>query len=221
MFWKQIWNNYGLARNYVSKKLYRGINVLIFNNIDYEYLLFLMFFQVKEFGGYIKKGLKSIEVIYWKILQFEDEEKIKWILFFRYYNVFNVECVEGIKFKFLTKYINDFIDVCEIIVNDMLSKLFIEYGGDELYYNWQEDCVKVLYCENFIFLYEYYAILFYEFVHSTGYVLRFNRDICMKFVVYGLRDYCKEELVVEIVMCFLCGEVGIFNKIIDNSSVYI
>ena len=71
MPWKQTWNNFGPARNYVSKKAYRGINALILNNTDYEYPLYLTFLQVKELGGYIKKGSKSIEVIYWKTLEFQ------------------------------------------------------------------------------------------------------------------------------------------------------
>ena len=43
----------------------------------------------------------------------------------------------------------------------------------------------------------------------------------MKPTVYGSRDYCKEELVAEIATCLLCGESGISNNTIDNSSAYI
>ncbi len=43
----------------------------------------------------------------------------------------------------------------------------------------------------------------------------------MNPAVYGSRDYCKEELVAEIATCFLCGEAGIANSIIDNSAAYI
>lgn len=43
----------------------------------------------------------------------------------------------------------------------------------------------------------------------------------MKPAVYGSKDYCKEELVAEIATCFLCGEAGISNNTIANSSGYI
>lgn len=43
----------------------------------------------------------------------------------------------------------------------------------------------------------------------------------MKPSQYGSREYCKEELVAEIATCFLCGETGISNRIIDNSAAYI
>ena len=221
MPWKQTWNNFGPARNYVSKKPYRGINALILNNTDYEYPLFLTFLQVKELGGALKKGSKSIQVIYWKTLEFENDEKIKRIPFLRYYNVFNVDSVEGVKLQLPAKYVNDSIECCETIINDMPSKPIIEHGGDEPYYNWREDQVKVPHRDNFILSDEYYATLFHELAHSTGHESRLNREECMKPTVYGSREYCKEELVAEIATCFLCGEAGISNNTIDNSSAYI
>jgi antirestriction protein ArdC len=221
MPWKQTWNTFGPARNYVSKKPYRGINALVLNNTDYEYPLFTTFLQVKELGGHIKRGSKSIEVIYWKTLEFANDDKIKTIPFLRYYNVFNVDCIDGIKLKFPERYVNDPIDACETIVNDMPSKPIIEHGGDEPHYNWKEDTIKVPYRENFILSDEYYATLFHELAHSTGHESRLNREECTKPSVYGSWDYCKEELVAEIATCFLCGEAGIADNTIDNSTAYI
>lgn len=221
MPWKQTWNNFGPARNYVSTRPYRGINALILNNTDYEYPLFLTFLQVKELGGYIKKGSKSIEVIYWKTLEFENDEKTKRIPFLRYYNVFNIDCVEGVKLKLPASYANDPIGCCERIINDMPSKPIIEHGGDEPHYNRREDKIKIPHSENFILSDEYYATLFHELAHSTGHESRLNREECINPSVYGSRDYCKEELVAEIATCFLCGEAGIANKTIDNSAAYI
>lgn len=135
--------------------------------------------------------------------------------------MFNIDCVEGVKLKLPTKYVNDPIQQAETIINDMPSKPIIEHGRDEPYYNWKEDKVKVLHRENFILSDEYYATLFHELAHSTGHETRLNRENCMKTSVYGSRDYCKEELVAEIATCFLCGEAGIANTVIDNSSAYI
>lgn len=221
MPWKQTWNNFGPARNYVSQKPYRGINALILNNTEFEYPLFLSFLQAKELGGNVKRGSKSIEVIYWKTLEFENDERTTRIPFLRYYNVFNIESVEGIKLKLPIKYVNDSIEQCESIINDIPSKPIIEHGGDEPHYNWKEDRIKVPYRNNFILSDEYYATLFHELAHSTGHETRLNRGTCMKPAAYGSRDYCKEELVAEIATCFLCGEAGIANNTIDNSSAYI
>lgn len=221
MPWKQTWSNFGPARNYVSKKPYRGINALTLNNTDFEYPLYMTFLQVKELGGHIKRGSKSIEVIYWGSLEFENDDHVKRIPFLRYYNVFIVDCIDGIELKLPERYVNDPIDACETIVKDMPSKPRIEHGGDEPHYNRREDKVKIPHRENFILSDEYYATLFHELAHSTGHESRLNREECMKSSVYGSRDYCKEELVAEIATCFLCGEARITNSIIDNSSAYI
>ena len=179
MPWKQTWNNFGPARNYVSQKPYRGINALILNNTEFEYPLFLSFLQAKELGGNIKRGSKSIEVIYWKTLEFENDEKTTRIPFLRYYNVFNIECVEGIKLKLLTKYVNDPIEQCESIINEVPSKPIIEHGGDEPHYNWKEDRIKVPYRDNFILSDEYYATLFHELGHNAAKMIMPHRIGCV------------------------------------------
>jgi antirestriction protein ArdC len=129
--------------------------------------------------------------------------------------------LEGIKLKLPSKHINDPIERCETIVNEMPCKPIIEHGGDEPHYNWRDDFVKVPHRENFILSDEYYATLFHELAHSTGHGSRLNREGCMKPTVYGSSEYCKEELVAEIATCFLCGEAGTSNNTIDNSAAYI
>ena len=100
---------------------------------------------------------------------FENDEKIRRITFLRYYSVFNVDCVEGVKLKLPTRYVNDPIECCETIINDMPSKPIIEHGGDGRYYNWREDRVKVPHRENFILSDEYYATLFHKLAHNNDY----------------------------------------------------
>lgn len=219
--WRQTWNSYGPARNYVSKRPYKGINSLLLNNADFEYPLYLSFLQAKDLGGKIKRGSKSVEVIYWKTLEFENNEKTTRIPFLRYYNVFNVECVEGIKLSLPEKYCHDPIEQCETIIDRMPVKPIIEHGGDQPYYNWKEDKVKVPNRDSFTIVDEYYATLFHELAHSTGHESRLQRESLLKPALYGSRDYCKEELVAEIATCFLCGEAGIVNNVMDNSAAYI
>lgn len=219
--WKQTWNSFGPARNYVSGKPYRGINALILGNSGFEYPLFITFLQAKELGGHIKKGSESIPVIYYKKLLVENGDEVKSIPFLRYYNVFNIDCVEGIRFKLPTRYQNDPIDCCERIVAEMANKPEIEHGGDEPHYNTMEDKVKIPVRCNFTTSEEYYATLFHELAHSTGHESRLNRESLIKPSPYGSREYCKEELTAEIATCFLCGEAGIGNNILDNSASYI
>ena len=62
---------------------------------------------------------------------------------------------------------------------------------------------------------EYYSTLFHELVHFTGHESRLARPIKNSF---GSDQYSKEELIVEMGSCFLCGITGIAPGIIDNSA---
>ncbi len=53
--WKQPWNDYGPAMNYISRKPYRGINQLILNGLHTK-PYYLTFKQTVSLGGRIKKG---------------------------------------------------------------------------------------------------------------------------------------------------------------------
>ena len=67
--WRKTWSSYGLARNYVSGKLYRGINMLMMNFFSPHTIpYYLTFKQAKQLGGKVRKGAKSQRVIYFKVL---------------------------------------------------------------------------------------------------------------------------------------------------------
>jgi len=36
--WRRTWSQYGLAKNYVSGKAYKGINMILMNNVRYVVL---------------------------------------------------------------------------------------------------------------------------------------------------------------------------------------
>ncbi|MEX2231253.1 MAG: ArdC-like ssDNA-binding domain-containing protein, partial [Cyclobacteriaceae bacterium] len=183
--WKQTWNSFGPARNYLSGKPYRGINAMILVNSGFEYPLFMTFLQAKELGGCIKKGSESIPVIYYKKLLIENGEDVKSIPFLRYYNVFNIDCVEGIRFKLPAKYQNDPIDGCERIVAEMTNKPAIQHGGDEPHYNPKLDRVTIPERSNFTTSDEFYATLYHELSHSTGHESRLHRESLIQPSPYG------------------------------------
>jgi len=43
--WRRTWSQYGLAKNYVSGKVYKGINAILMNNTVYKIPYFLSFKQ--------------------------------------------------------------------------------------------------------------------------------------------------------------------------------
>ena len=76
MPWKQTWNDFGPARNYVSKKPYRGINALILNNTEFEYPALLLAREVDGelvYSGEVGTGFTNdlLKTLYSKIQPLE------------------------------------------------------------------------------------------------------------------------------------------------------
>jgi antirestriction protein ArdC len=230
--WKQCWNTFGPARNYVSNKPYKGINAVLLNHTQSDYPLFLTFNQVKELGGHIKKGSKGHIVVFWKKLYYGNEgqinvrkvrdyspEDVKTIPLLRYYYVFNIDCTEGIEFKLPEKNLSLHpVETCERIIEEMPNAPVIEHGGDQPRYHPYSDSVKIPHLANFKSEEEYYASIFHELAHSTGHASRLNRE---SLTSLAETQRCFEELIAETAACFLCNEAGIADKVIDNSAAYI
>ncbi|MFE3847141.1 zincin-like metallopeptidase domain-containing protein [Flavobacterium sp. LB3P45] len=118
--YKRAWKEEGylIPYNFVSKKAYRGVNVImltpIFGLLDNPY--FLTFNQIQEKGGKLRKGAKGHKVIYYSTFSKEysdaEIEKLNTVIvdnklekgdektmyFLKYYNVFNGSDIEGINF---------------------------------------------------------------------------------------------------------------------------
>jgi len=102
--WRKPWNaasNY--PRNLISKKQYRGVNVFMLACQQYSSPWWLSFKQVQDRGGHVIKGEKSTPVIFWKWLDKSEADTVlngtrstNKIPMLRYYNVFNLEQVEGV-----------------------------------------------------------------------------------------------------------------------------
>ncbi len=46
--WRRTWGTYGLARNYLTGNVYRGINMILMNNTRHPVPYFLSFQQAKQ-----------------------------------------------------------------------------------------------------------------------------------------------------------------------------
>lgn len=142
--WKKPWeakfygNGYTLPFNFVTKKMYRGINRILLTGFKpLENPFFLTFKQVEELKGKVKKGTKGHEVVYFtKLYLYQDAAKKidissydreKFISLMKakglpidsperhalpilkYYKVFNGKDIEGIDFD-LANFKHGFID---------------------------------------------------------------------------------------------------------------
>lgn len=162
--------------------------------------------QCNKEGGRIKKGAKAKLVVFWKILEKEDEKsKTQKIPVLRYYNVFHINDCEGIKPKFereqhpngATKAQN-----AENIVSEYSSRTNLEISHAnqlQAYYMPRKHLVNIPDMDRFKSTEGYYSTFFHELVHSTGNKKLLNRfPDDAKQAAFGSDSYSREELVAEI-----------------------
>lgn len=211
-------------QNFVSRKVYRGINLFLLNSAGYASPYWLTFRQVQSLGGRVKKGEQSFPVVFWKIFKEEGDDEARPIPFLRYYSVFNVAQCEGINVPAIpaeTTSKFQAIAECEQVVADMPKRPTINHKGARACYSPALDAVSMPEAKLFESSEEYYSTLFHELVHSTGHVSRLNRKEITEPIRFGSDPYSREELVAEMGAAFLCGHCEIENKTIDQSASYI
>ncbi|MCX6350638.1 MAG: zincin-like metallopeptidase domain-containing protein [Bacteroidetes bacterium] len=224
--WQQPWIGGVPPQNLISGKWYRGINSMLLNSLNYSRNYFLSFQQVQDLGGRVLKGEKAHMIVFWKIIEKEDEvtkEKVK-KSFLRYYLVFNVDQCKDIpmeKIPEVMKKDHHSIPACEDIVNGMPLKPEIIHGEKEAWYSPAKDCINMPPMENFHYVEGYYATLFHELIHSTGHPSRLERkELISLDSTMGSENYSIEELTAEIGSCYLNSFAGIALEI-KNSVGYI
>lgn len=220
--WRKPWRT-ETPKNLVSRKEYRGVNVLLLGAMPFESEWWLTFNQAKSLGGSVRKGQKGTPVIFWKVTSEEDEEgkRSKGFLL-RYYTVFNVLQTEGTaipKPSAPRKF--DPIASCEEVISSFLIPPTIEHGGSRACYVPSEDRVLMPNRQAFSSPEEYYSTLFHELAHSTGAAHRLGRKGVMDHSSFSSHSYSQEELVAECASAFLAAEAGISASVIDNSAAYI
>ncbi len=236
--WRKTWSSYGLAKNYVSNKTYKGINMLMMNFFSPHAIpYYLTYKQAQELGGNVKKGAKAEQVIFFKML-FKDSndntiskeaaetaEGVKVLKFLKYYNVFNVADIEGIEFKFEEVKLkpNEKIERCEQVTTNYPNQP--KYAFEDVtgaYYSPSDDFINMPPIEHHDDSEAYYATFFHELIHSTGHAKRLGREEVTNPNKFGSVPYSEEELVAELGASFLCGIAGIDrDPIIENAAAYI
>jgi antirestriction protein ArdC len=205
--WHQPWSSEA-AKNLISKREYRGINVFLLGASRYANPYWLTFRQAKQLGGHVAKGERSTPVVFWKWLEHEREnaegeaETYNTPLL-RYYRLFNVEQCEGIPADKVPALENarEFqpIEEAERVVRSMPQRPIIQHVSAQAFYRPSADVVNMPAPELFTSDAEYYSTLFHELTHATGHESRLKRLDTDK----------------------LAAHCGIAERIIDNSAAYI
>jgi antirestriction protein ArdC len=198
--------------------------------MSYQSPFWLTYKQAQELGGNVKRGEKACPVVFWKWLDVEENGTTERIPFLRYYSVFNVTQCDGIpgdKIPSLngTKRQHCPIAEAERIVSVMPKRPEIKTGLDRAFYSPSGDFVGMPSPEQFRTGEDFYSVLFHELTHSTGHETRLNRKGITgtdgEWSSFGSTPYAKEELVAEMGAAFLCGQVGIVERTLDNSAAYV
>ena len=97
--WRKCWSgSRSGAYNRITKKPYSLMNQMLLGQSG----AWATYKQWQELGGRIRKGEKASFVTFWKLQPYEEtnadgETEVKQIPLLRYYNVFHISQVEGVK----------------------------------------------------------------------------------------------------------------------------
>jgi len=228
--WRRPWVDGGIPQNLISKRPYRGINLWLLSMYGYTQNYFLTYKQVQELGGKVKRGETGHMVIFWKMADTqtedlpEEEEQTKKHAILRYYLVFNISQCENIPEDKLPKVVEQNYQPlleCEMIIQGMPHPPVFQNKESEAYYHPGKDYINMPKRKSFSSNEAYYAVLFHELIHSTGYKSRLNRIGVQQMTPFGSDVYSTEEIIAEMGSCYLCSIAGIAPKPLDNSVAYI
>ena len=218
--WQKPWVEAGFPRNLVTKRPYRGMNILLLQSLGYNQNLFLTWEQLKAVGGSVKKGQRSHLVVFWKPMA-RQGRATEFVL--RYYKVFNVAQCKDIPKSLFEPPVNlafSPLVECEYLVEHMPLCPEIVHKKQKAFYDLENDTINMPLKETFASIESYYSALFHELVHSTGHQKRLNRET-MNESFENEDLYSVEELIAEFGATYLCSHSRILASEIDNSAAYI
>lgn len=225
--WRKPWTETGIPQNLISKRPYRGINILLLNALGYEQNLFLTWKQIKTIGASVNKGEKGNFVVFQKMTETTVEKdgkpvvEKKYIL--RYYKVFNVHQCKDIPEAFMPKEqeVLDTLLECQAVLANMQNPPTIVHKKHEAFYHPAEDYINMPKMKSFERQEAYYGTLFHELMHSTGHQSRVGRKEVFERIKFGSEAYSLEELVAEMGACYLKSYTGIPIALLENNAAYI
>lgn len=213
--WIKSWET-TRPRNLITGHEYSGFNWMWLNmNTDEKHGMspyWMTYNQAKQITGLdkpIKKGAKSVPIIFYKPISKVDEQgKEHWWKMVRSYNVFNRDNVEGMSPLPEPEEVKFRKDNCDTVIKRTGAEL--QVGYDKACYIPSMDLIQVPKITKFKTAEDYYATTFHELTHWTGHKKRLDRDLNNRF---GDKAYAFEELVAELGAAMLCNANGVEGKL--------
>lgn len=205
--------------NAVSKRPYRGINVLALwaaaDAKGYAGGIWATYQQWQQLGAQVRKGEQATAVVLWKPTErskqdavdvnTNDETRRERGLLARGFFVFNSSQVDGFNPVQQSK----LSEGCRMRAAEQVFfgvGATIMHGGATAFYNCDTDCIHLPRFDSFRDAVSYYATLSHELTHWTGAKHRLNRDLAGRFASLA---YAAEELIAELGAAFLCAQLGL------------
>lgn len=209
--------------NIASKNPYNGVNIVSLwvsaQASNFPSNQWGTYRQWQANGCQVRKGEKSSLVVFYKTIDFEQQNEQTGELenaermFARASWVFNAAQVEG--FEALEQTLPEepaFDPIAKAERFAAATKAVITEGGDKACFIQTQDIIRMPERRRFTGTETsspaeaYYSTLCHELVHWSGAKSRLDRDLSGRF---GSDSYAVEELVAELGAAFLCGDLGL------------
>ncbi len=209
--WSKPWsaeNLPALPMNAVTKKTYRGINILLLWSA--RHTVWASYKQWNSVSAQVRQGEKGTKIYFFMPIE---KDKIgdtgkktkERFLILREYTVFNADQVDGYEFNAPEIVTHDTIKECETFAANTGANINQD-GGDRAFYRPATDSVHMPPLAAFRDAESYYATLFHELTHWTKQTQRCDREFSKRF---GDQAYAMEELVAELGSAYTCAAIGI------------
>lgn len=231
--WRDVRGAGATPYNAGSKRPYSGVNILLLwieaMARGYSHMGWMTFKQVKEAGGYVRKGEKATQIVFVKPISVKElgadgkpakneagEEVEKSINLLRAYWVFNVEQCADLpeKFRATEAKVSEGATDADFDAWVARTGAIVKIGGNRASYSPSLDMIAMPARGQFENPDAYKATMFHELGHWTGHEKRLDRKLRNRF---GDDEYAAEELIAELCSAYLCAEHGV-NGMMQHAS---
>lgn len=211
----------GLPTNFSTGTAYSGINIMLLWSSaaeqGYTDPRWLTYKQAAEQGGQVRKGEHGTTIIYYKMLEKENEAgETEHIPMLKTFTVFNVQQIDNLAVEYAALPAASFDPIEKAEALTVRSGAKITEKGIQAFYRPATD--EIYLPERFRFnnAADFYATQLHELIHWTGAKSRLNRG---KGGKYGSDKYALEELIAELGCAFLMADLGITGDVQHESYI--
>lgn len=218
--WRAEWKTHGIPTNLITRKPYRGINVLLLAMLYFESNYFISEEQMKNVEIRPKKGQHFCLATYWDTVDGKEPGQKRTVL--RYEKVYNVtQCEgEGLEIPPPERSQEEPFQVCKRIVRSMNNTPnIVPDGAKAPCYDIKSDTVRMPSAKEYKSGVGYYYDLFKMLAHSTGHESRLNRKELFEHDAFT-HSYSREALIADTTAHYLCFQTG-FNRVPLADSIHI